>query len=89
MLVPKSNQKTYGVLHPKNYFSFIGFCKKVNSEEIQKVDIYLDDKLIDTISADKKLQKIEDIYDPMSFYPCTEKDFSIDEKAKELYKMSY
>lgn len=63
MIVPSKNQKTYGVLHTENYFSFLGFCKKVNSDEIQKVDIYLDDVLIDTIIADKHLQKIEDIYE--------------------------
>jgi hypothetical protein len=67
MILPKNNQKSYGVLHTENYFSFIGFCKKVNSDEIQSVDIYLDDKLIDTILADKKLQKIEDIYDIEGF----------------------
>lgn len=63
MIVPSKNQKTYGVLHTENYFSFLGFCKKVNSDEIQKVDVYLDDKRIDTIIADKHLQKIEDIYE--------------------------
>ena len=63
MIVPSKNQKTYGVLHTENYFSFLGFCKKVNSDEIQKVDVYLDDALIDTIIADKHLQKIEDIYE--------------------------
>lgn len=63
MIVPSKNQKTYGVLHTENYFSFLGFCKKVNSDEIQKVDVYLDDVLIDTIIADKHLQKIEDIYE--------------------------
>lgn len=67
MILPKTNQKSYGVLHTENYFSFTGFCKKVNSDEIQKVDIYLDDVLIDTILADKKLQKIEDIYDIEGF----------------------
>jgi hypothetical protein len=63
MIVPSKNQKTYGVLHTENYFSFLGFCKKVNSDEIQKVDVYLDDVLINTIIADKHLQKIEDIYE--------------------------
>jgi hypothetical protein len=67
MIVPSKNQKTYGVLHTENYFSFLGFCKKVNSDEIQKVDVYLDDVLIDTIIADKHLQKIENIYELDSF----------------------
>ena len=67
MIVPSKNQKTYGVLHTENYFSFLGFSKKVNSDEIQKVDVYLDDVLIDTIIADEHLQKIEDIYELEGF----------------------
>jgi hypothetical protein len=67
MILPKNNQKSYGVLHTESYFSFIGFAKKVNSEEIQSIDIYLNDELIDTILADKKLQKIENIYDIEGF----------------------
>ncbi len=67
MIVPSKNQKAYGVLHSENYFSFLGFSKKVNSDEIQKVDVYLDDILIDTIIADKHLQKIEDIYELNGF----------------------
>lgn len=67
MIVPLKNAKTYGVLHSENYFSFLGFSKKVNSDEVQKVDVYLDDELIDTIIANKNLQKIEDIYDLEGF----------------------
>lgn len=67
MIVPLKNAKTYGVLHTENYFSFLGFSKKVNSDEVQKVDVYLDDKLIDTIIANKHLQKIEDIYELEGF----------------------
>ena len=67
MIVPLKNAKTYGVLHTENYFSFLGFSKKINSDEIQKVDVYLDDELIDTIIADEHLQKIEDIYDIEGF----------------------
>ncbi len=67
MILPKNSQKSYGVFHSKNYFSFIGFCKKTNSSEIQKVDIYLDDKLVDTILADKNIENIENIYDVENF----------------------
>lgn len=67
MIVPLKNAKTYGVLHTENYFSFLGFSKKVNSDEVQKVDVYLDDELIDTIVADKHIQKIEDIYELEGF----------------------
>lgn len=67
MIVPLKNAKSYGVLHTENYFTFLGFSKKVNSDDIQRIDIFLDDKLIDTITADKTLQKIDDIYDINGF----------------------
>lgn len=67
MIVPSKNQKTYGVIHTENYFSFLGFCKKVNSDKIQKVDIFVNDTLIDTIVADKHIEIIEDIYELEGF----------------------
>lgn len=67
MIVPSKNQKTYGVIHTENYFSFLGFCKKVNSDKIQKVDIFLNDSLIDTIVANKHIEKVEDIYELEGF----------------------
>lgn len=67
MIVPLKNVKTYGVLHTENYFSFLGFSKKVSSDEVQKIDVYLDNELIDIIISDKHLQKIEDIYDINGF----------------------
>src|SRR5574344_1642975 len=63
MTSPIQPNKTYGVLHKESYFSFVGFAKKIGSEEAQQIDIYLDDKLIDTIKADKFIQKLDDMYD--------------------------
>lgn len=63
MSSPIQLDKTYGVLHTENYFSFIGFAKKIGSDEVQKIDIYLDDKLIDTILADEFIENIDDKYD--------------------------
>ncbi len=63
MTRPIQLDKTYGVLHTENYFSFLGFAKKVGSDEIQKIDVFLDDKLIDTIEANEFIQQIDDIYD--------------------------
>lgn len=63
MTRPIQTGKTYGVLHTENYFSFIGFAKKVGSDETQKIDVFLDDKLIDTIEANEFIQKIDDMYD--------------------------
>ncbi|MFW2605346.1 hypothetical protein [Aliarcobacter butzleri] len=63
MTSPIQPDKTYGVLHTESFFSFLGFAKKIGSSETQKVDIYLDDKLIDTIEANKFIEKIDDMYD--------------------------
>ena len=63
MTRPIQLDKTYGVLHTENYFSFLGFAKKVGSDETQKIDVFLDDKLIDTIEANELIQKIDDMYD--------------------------
>ena len=57
MTRPIQLDKTYGVLHTENYFSFLGFAKKVGSDEIQKIDIFLDDKLIDIILANDAILK--------------------------------
>lgn len=63
MTSPIQPNKTYGVLHTESFFSFLGFAKKIGSSEIQKIDVYLDDKLIDTIEANKFIEKIDDMYD--------------------------
>ena len=63
MTSPIQLDKTYGVLHTENYFLFLGFAKKVGSDETQKIDVFLDDKLIDTIEANEFIQKIDDMYD--------------------------
>ena len=63
MISPIQTGKTYGVLHTESFFSFLGFAKKVESDETQKVDVFLDDKLIDTIEANEFIQKIDDMYD--------------------------
>ena len=63
MTRPIQLDKTYGVLHTESFFSFLGFAKKVGSDETQKIDVFLDDKLIDTIEANEFIQKIDDMYD--------------------------
>src|SRR5574344_228400 len=63
MISPIQTGKTYGVLHTESFFSFLGLEKKVGSDEIQKIDVFLDDKLIDTIEANEFIQKIDDMYD--------------------------
>lgn len=63
MTSPIQLGKTYGVLHTKSFFSFLGFAKKIGSDETQKIDVFLDNKLIDTIEANEFIQQIDDIYD--------------------------
>ena len=63
MTSPIQLSKTYGVLHTESFFSFVGFAKKVGSDEIQKIDVFLDNKLIDTIETNEFIQKIDDMYD--------------------------
>src|SRR5574344_2188656 len=55
MISPIQTGKTYGVLHTESFFSFLGLA--------QKIDVFLDDKLIDTIEANEFIQKIDDMYD--------------------------
>lgn len=66
-MIQNRTEKTYGVLHCKNYFSFYGFCKKVGSHNTQKIDVYLDDTLLNTIEANLSLTKIEQLYDLENF----------------------
>src|SRR5574344_2699485 len=63
MISPIQTGKTYGVLHTESFFSFLGFAKKIGSDETQKIDVFLDDKLIDTIISNEFIQKIDDMYD--------------------------
>jgi hypothetical protein len=63
VIVPPYEAKCYGAVHIDNYLSFIGFCKKVYSDEVCKVDVFLDDEKIDTILCDKTVDKIEQIYE--------------------------
>jgi hypothetical protein len=63
MIIPKRDAKYYGAVHIDNYLTFTGFCKKVDSDEICDVDVFVDGKKIDTLEADKKIGKVEDIYD--------------------------
>ena len=63
MIIPKRDAKYYGAVHIDNYLTFTGFCKKVDSDEICDVDVFVDGKKIDTLKADKKIGKVEDIYD--------------------------
>lgn len=63
MIIPKRDAKSYGAVHIDNYLTFTGFCKKVDSAEIQDVDVYIDKKKVSTIKANRQLKKIEQIYD--------------------------
>jgi len=60
---PIKLDKTYGAVHCKNHISFFGFAKKIGNSKTQIVDIYINDKLINSIKANKFIQEIYNIYD--------------------------
>lgn len=63
MIIPKRDAKCYGAVHIDNYLTFTGFCKKVDSDELCDIDVFMDGKKIDTLKADKRIAKVEEIYD--------------------------
>jgi hypothetical protein len=63
MSLLERNAKIYGAVETETYITFEGFCKKIYDTEQQKVDIFIDDKKIDTIVANQKIPKIEDTYE--------------------------
>lgn len=63
MIIPKRDAKSYGAVHIDYYLTFIGFCKKVYSDEIQSIDVFIDGNKIDTIVCDKTIDKLSQIYD--------------------------
>lgn len=63
MILQTRDAKCYGTIHIDNYLEFIGFCKKVDSDEAQVVDVYLDGEKIESILANQEIPKITQIYD--------------------------
>ena len=63
MIIPTRDAKSYGAVHIDHYLTFTGFCKKVYSDEIQSIDVFIDDKKINTLVCDKTIDKISQIYD--------------------------
>ncbi len=58
----KTAGDVYGAIKKKGEFSFVGFAKKAKSDDAQKIDIYLDQKLIQTVEANDYIQEFEDVY---------------------------
>ena len=55
--------KIYGAVETESYITFTGFCKKIHSNEQQKVNVFIDGKKIDVISANQTLKEIEHKYE--------------------------
>lgn len=55
--------KIYGAVNTDSYITFNGFCKKIYSSEQQKIQVFIDGNLIDTIEANKSINEIEEKYD--------------------------
>ncbi|MEW6552585.1 MAG: hypothetical protein AB1389_10705 [Campylobacterota bacterium] len=63
MIIPKRDAKSYGAVHIDYFLTFVGFCKKVYSDEVQSIDVLIDGNKIDTIVCDKTIDKVSQIYD--------------------------
>jgi hypothetical protein len=63
LIIPKRDAKSYGAVHIDYFLTFIGFCKKVSSDEIQSIDVFIDGNKIDTIVCDQTIDKVSQIYD--------------------------
>lgn len=57
------NAKIYGAVETETNMSFTGFCKKIYNTTQQKIEIFIDDKKIDSILANKKITEIEEKYE--------------------------
>jgi hypothetical protein len=53
----------YGVVQSEYGITFVGYYKKINSNEIYDVDVYIDGEYIESLRADKRHQKVEELFD--------------------------
>jgi hypothetical protein len=56
------SQKIYGAVYQKSPFSYYGWCKKIASDEIQSVDIFIDHKYVESIAADCKIDAFKYLF---------------------------
>lgn len=63
MIIPQKNAKSYGVVHMQEDFSFIGFTKSLLDKETSKIDIFVNEVFYETISSNKHIQKVCEVYD--------------------------
>lgn len=57
------NAKIYGAVETETFITYTGFCKKIYDTEQQEVEVFIDDKKIDVVSANQKISNIEDTYE--------------------------
>jgi len=63
----KINDIVYGAVHDTHDFRYSGFCKKVRSDDVQSVDVWIDGEKVETLTCDKRIEKISNIYDKKGF----------------------
>jgi len=57
-------EKEHGAVQQGKYgITFVGYYKKSDSNDAYDIDVYIDGSRIETLKADKKLKKVEDIFD--------------------------
>ncbi|MFA7092613.1 MAG: hypothetical protein WC149_12275, partial [Arcobacteraceae bacterium] len=59
----QKDTKIYGAVESESYITFTGFCKRIYDTTQQSVDVFIDEKKVDTILADQKIRDIENKYE--------------------------
>ncbi len=55
--------KIYGAVESESYITFTGFCKKIYETTQQSVEVFIDEKKVETLLANEKISHIEDKYE--------------------------
>ncbi len=56
-------EEEYGVVRSAYGITYVGYYKKINSDNAYDIDVYLDGECIKSLKADKKLEKVEETFD--------------------------
>ncbi len=59
----QKDTKIYGAVQSESFITFTGFCKRIYDTAQQSVDVFIDEKKVDTILADQKIPDIENKYE--------------------------
>ncbi len=63
MLETHKNSNVYGAIKTNDFINYIGFCKQINSTTIQRVEVFINNQKVDTITANETNREIENLYE--------------------------